>query len=103
MNEIRRRVEETFGPGALDAPAGTGPRGAGVPAGMGPKFTSRAKQVMEMAVRESIRLGHRHIGTEHLLLAVAASDGLSADMLRSLGADPSMVRTQVLEQLGRAA
>jgi hypothetical protein len=103
VNEIRRRVEETFGPGALDVPASAGRQSAGAPAEIGRGFTSRAKQVMETAVIQSIRLGHRHIGAEHLLLAVAASDGLCADILRSLGTDPSTVRARVLEQLGRAA
>lgn len=104
VNEVRRRVEETFGPGALDGPAGGGGRRwSSAPIGTGPTFTPRAKRVMEAALRESMTLGHRHIGTEHVLLAVAASDGLSADILRRLGADPLTVRTRVLEQLGLAA
>ena len=99
VDEIRRRVEEDFGPGALDAPAGiTGRRRSA-----GPVFTSEAKHALELAVRESMRLGDRHIGAEHLLLAIAAPDGLSADILQSLGADPAVVRTRVLEQRGRAA
>ena len=103
VNEIRSRVEKIFGPGALDDPARAGRQSAGAPAEIGLWFTSRAKQLMETAVVESIRLGHRHIGTEHLLLGVAASDGLCTAILRSLGTDPSTVRARVLEQLGRAA
>jgi ATP-dependent Clp protease ATP-binding subunit ClpA len=103
VNEVRRRVEETFGPGALDVPASAGRQSAGAPAEIRLGFTSSAKQVMEMAVIQSIRLGHRHIGAEHLLLGVAASGGLCADILRTLGTDPSTVRARVLEQLGRAA
>jgi ATP-dependent Clp protease ATP-binding subunit ClpA len=103
VNEIRKRVEETFGPGALDAPAAAGQLWSTGPPGKGPGFTPKAKQAMQVAVRESIRLGHRHIGTEHLLLAVTVSEGLSADILRRLGADPLAVRTRVLQQLGLAA
>jgi ATP-dependent Clp protease ATP-binding subunit ClpA len=104
VDEIRRRVEEDFGPGALDAPAGvTRRRRSADPAAVGPVFTSEAKHALELAVRESMKLGHRHIGAEHLLLAIAAPGGLSADILQSLGTDPAVVRTRVLEQLGRAA
>jgi ATP-dependent Clp protease ATP-binding subunit ClpA len=103
VNEIRRRVEETFGPGALDVPAGARRQSAGAPAEIGQGFTARARKVMETAVIQSIRRGHRHIGSEHLLLAVAASDGPCADILRSLGTAPSTVRARVLELLGRAA
>jgi len=104
VDEIRRRVEEDFGPGALDAPVGiTRRRRSADPAAIGPVFTSEAKHALELAVRESMRLGDRHIGAEHLLLAIAAPDGLSADILQSLGTDPAVVRTRVLEQRGRAA
>jgi ATP-dependent Clp protease ATP-binding subunit ClpC len=34
-------------------------------------FTPRAKRTLEVALREALSLGHNHIGTEHLLLAVA--------------------------------
>jgi Clp amino terminal domain, pathogenicity island component len=33
-------------------------------------FTPRAKKVMQLAVRDALRLGHNYIGTEHLLLGV---------------------------------
>lgn len=102
VDEVRRRVEETFGSGALDTPATAGRWSSTAPRAMRPEFTSSAKHVFEVAVRESIRLGHRHIGTEHVLLALA-SEGLAAEMLRTLGAEPDRVRDHVLEQLGLAA
>ena len=34
-------------------------------------FTPRAKKVLELAMRESMSLGHNHIGTEHILLGLA--------------------------------
>lgn len=103
VNEVRRRVEEAFGPGALDGRGGLGRRRPAASAAVRPAFTSRSKQAMELAVRESLRLGHGHIGTEHLLLAIAASEGRSAEILQRLDADPAAVRSRVLEQLGRAA
>jgi ATP-dependent Clp protease ATP-binding subunit ClpA len=33
-------------------------------------FTRGAKKVVELAVREALKLGHNYIGTEHLLLGV---------------------------------
>ena len=33
-------------------------------------FTRRARKVVELAVREALKLGHNYIGTEHLLLGV---------------------------------
>ena len=33
-------------------------------------LTARAKKVIELAIDEARRLGHRHIGTEHLLLGL---------------------------------
>ena len=37
-------------------------------------FSPRAQQVLEMALREALSLGHNHIGTEHILLAVVRDD-----------------------------
>ena len=33
-------------------------------------FTGGAKKVMELAVREALKLGHNYVGTEHILLGV---------------------------------
>src|SRR5580704_11008810 len=35
-----------------------------------PPFTPRSKKVLELALRESLQLGHQYIGTEHLLLGL---------------------------------
>ena len=49
-------------------------------------FTPRAKNVLEQSLRESLALGHKHIGTEHILFAlVGMSDGVAAEILRDLG------------------
>src|SRR5438270_11495144 len=41
-------------------------------------FTPRAKKVLEQALREALRLGHSHVGPEHLLLGLARSDDAAA-------------------------
>jgi ATP-dependent Clp protease ATP-binding subunit ClpA len=101
LSEVRRRVEDAFGPGALDMPDGPQPRGRS----RGRKhlpFTPEAKKVLELALREAIHLQHSSIGTEHLLLGAARTrDG--ADLLRRLGVgDLASLRAEVLDQLRRA-
>ena len=71
-------------------------------------FTPRAKKIFEMALRESLSLGHNYIGTEHILLAlVRENDGVGARILLDFDADPERVRNEVLRMLsgpaGRAA
>jgi ATP-dependent Clp protease ATP-binding subunit ClpA len=76
VEEVRRRIEETFGPGALDRrmQARRRPkRGRCEPSarfGGGLPFTPRAKKVLELSLREALHLGHSYIGTEHILLAI---------------------------------
>lgn len=45
-------------------------------------FTREAKQSLEQALRESLKLGHDFVGTEHILLGVAPHVGLDADAVR---------------------
>jgi hypothetical protein len=71
-------------------------------------FTPRAKKVFEMALRESLSLGHNYIGTEHILLAlVRENEGVGARILLDFDADPERVRNEVRRMLsgpaGRAA
>jgi hypothetical protein len=46
------------------------PAAASEPADGTIPFTPSAKKVMQLAVRDALRLGHNYIGTEHLLLGV---------------------------------
>lgn len=43
-----------------------------------PKFTHLAKKVLEMSLREALRLGQRWIGPGHMLLGILGSAGSSA-------------------------
>ena len=54
-------------------------------------------------VEEARRLGHRGIGTEHLLLGMVREENLGAGILERLGAAPAEVRREVSEttQKGR--
>jgi ATP-dependent Clp protease ATP-binding subunit ClpA len=65
-----------------------------------PPFTPRAKKVLELSLREAVRLGHNYIGTEHLLLGLLGEgDGVGARVLTALGADLSTLRATVEELL----
>ena len=66
-------------------------------------FTPRSKKVLELSLREAVDLGHNHIGTEHLLLAIMREgDGVAAKILIELGADDEQIRRAVGEILGRS-
>jgi ATP-dependent Clp protease ATP-binding subunit ClpA len=55
---------------------------------------------LEFALREALQFGHDHIGTEHILLGlIREGQGVAAEILRRLGADPKRVRRTVIQQL----
>jgi excisionase family DNA binding protein len=61
-------------------------------------MTPRARRVIELAVDEAIRLNHRFIGTEHLLLGlIREGEGLGARVLRELGVDLRAARAKTIE------
>ena len=87
LEAVRQQVEAIIG------------RGQQAPSGHIP-FTPRAKTVLELSLREAGQLGHDYIGTEHILLGlVREGDGVAAQVLVRLGADPNRVRQQVLQLL----
>ncbi len=62
-----------------------------------PPFTPRAKKSLEASLKEALTMGHKYIGTEHLLLGVAdLSDGVGAKILEEAGVTAAAVREQVL-------
>jgi ATP-dependent Clp protease ATP-binding subunit ClpC len=84
LDAVRQQVEELIGHGQ-QAPPGHIP------------FTSRAKKVLELSLREALQLGHDYIGTEHLLLGLLREgDGVAARVLVRMGADLNRVRQQVI-------
>lgn len=95
LDAVRARAEETFGPGALDGvrPAtGRSARTRGhVP------FDAPAKKLLEIALREAVRLKQNRIDTGHLLLAVARLDDTQAHrVLVGLGVGRDAVRQAVM-------
>jgi ATP-dependent Clp protease ATP-binding subunit ClpA len=110
LDAVRARVEEAFGPGALDRGLANGRcrrRGRGRRMRTRPgrfghiPFTPRAKKVLELSLREALRLGHNYIGPEHVLLGLLREgQGLAAEILVRRGLTIESIRAQVLEELG---
>ncbi|MGS2614399.1 Clp protease N-terminal domain-containing protein [Micromonospora sp. LZ34] len=102
---IVARIEASFGPDALreavPAPRrwwGRRRRYAGGP------FSPRSKKVLELSLREAVRLRHNHIGTEHLLLGLLREgQGLAAQVLTEAGLDLDDLRRRVEVALRTAA
>ncbi|MGH3070003.1 MAG: Clp protease N-terminal domain-containing protein [Streptosporangiaceae bacterium] len=63
-------------------------------------FTPRAKKVLELALREALKLSHNYIGTEHILLGlIQEGDGVGAQILAEHAANFTVVREAVIEVL----
>ena len=53
------------------------------------RFTGRARRVVVLAQEEARMLNHNYIGTEHILLGpIGEGEGVAAQVLVELGADP---------------
>ncbi len=91
LDDVRAQVEEIVG------------HGAEVTSGHIP-FTPRAKKVLDLSMKEALKLGHNYVGTEHILLGlIREGEGVAAQVLVKLGADLDRVRRQVLTLLAGAA
>jgi len=118
LAEVRRRVEASFGPGALDERIVARrsrwlrrrhrARGDRDPcqrdaSGGHLRFTKRAKLSLEIALRESMNLRSGEITAAHVVLGMLRAGGLAARAVAAEGVDPEDVRRAVLARLGRAA
>ena len=74
-------------------------RGRGTPLTI--PFTSRAKRVIELSLEQARQLGHRYIGTEHLLLGILREgEGVAPRALKNLGLNLPALEQQVLQAVG---
>jgi ATP-dependent Clp protease ATP-binding subunit ClpA len=103
LDEIKRRIEDSFGPGALQRVPLT-PKGPLNWTGRLP-LAEGSKLTLALALKEARALHHTYIGTEHVLLGLlrVAERQPHADFaavtLPDLGLDPADVRTRVLDEL----
>jgi len=64
-------------------------------------FIDEAKRSLDHALAEARDLGHKYVGTEHILLGLLrVEDSVAAKVLVSLGLDLEAVRQEVMELLG---
>jgi ATP-dependent Clp protease ATP-binding subunit ClpA len=64
------------------------------------RFTRTARRVVVVAQEDARRLGHDHVGCEHLLLAAAATDEPASAVLRDHGVTPDRIEAAMLRTLG---
>jgi ATP-dependent Clp protease ATP-binding subunit ClpA len=108
LDAVRAKVEEAFGPGALDPEPPPPRRGLfgrrpAKPSGHIP-FTRRSKKVLELSLREALLLRHNYIGTEHILLGILREgEGLAARLIHDAGVSFDDLRRQVLAALAKVA
>ncbi|MEU6205817.1 Clp protease N-terminal domain-containing protein [Micromonospora musae] len=101
---IVARVEQTFGPDALREAVPEPRRRWGRRRYAGGPFSPRSKKVLELSLREALRLRHNHIGSEHILLGLLREGhGLAALVLTEAGADLDDLRRRVEQALRTAA
>ncbi|HJV47573.1 MAG TPA: ATP-dependent Clp protease ATP-binding subunit [Bacillota bacterium] len=66
------------------------------------RFTERAQKVLALAQEEAVRLGHKNIGTEHILLGlVREGEGIAAKALQALGLGLDKIQGEVESLIGR--
>jgi ATP-dependent Clp protease ATP-binding subunit ClpA len=90
LSQVRRSIEFTIGRGdATTSPSEI-------------TLAPPMKQAVELAIDEARKLGHSHVGTEHLLLGIVRQgESVGAKVLGSLGVDLEKVRHNVIATLGQ--
>ena len=72
-------------------------RGAPIATSVEVPLSADSKKILNLAGEEADRLGHRHIGTEHVLLAIfRRQDCLAATLLTARGAKADAIRQQIV-------
>ena len=89
LSQVRLAVESKVGRG---------------PAGASPSEITLApvvKKIIDFAIEEARKLGHGHIGTEHLLLGIVREEqSVATKVLESLGVTLERVRHQLIATIG---
>jgi hypothetical protein len=93
---MTRRLMSLMGLARSGRASATGP-GAGRPLQL---MTHDARAVFRGGFGHAVRLGHRHLGCEHLLLALVEGDHRVAAVLRARGLLPGRVEEQVVRLAG---
>ncbi|MBR0576342.1 ATP-dependent Clp protease ATP-binding subunit [Proteiniclasticum sp. BAD-10] len=65
------------------------------------RFTERAKATLMHAQKESQRLQHGYIGTEHILFGIASVEGAGSNILHDAGVTKELIHEMIEQTLGR--
>jgi ATP-dependent Clp protease ATP-binding subunit ClpA len=104
LDEIKRRIEENFGPGALGRVPLT-PKGPLNWTGGRLPLNDQAKLSLALSFRETRAMHHNYIGTEHLLLGLLRvaerhpHGDFAAVTLPGLGLDPATAHDRALTEV----
>jgi ATP-dependent Clp protease ATP-binding subunit ClpA len=104
LNAVRRAIEENFGPGALRLPYPPQRKRRGLlrrfTAGHHTPFSGRSKKVLELSLREALRLKHNFIAPEHIMLGILREgNGLASLVLAEAGVDVAKLRAALTHAL----
>jgi ATP-dependent Clp protease ATP-binding subunit ClpA len=106
LAKVRAAIEESFGAGSLQLPKREprrrgffGRRGGGhIP------FSARAKKVLELSLREAIRLQHNFIAPEHIMLGLLREgEGLACQILADHEVDFEKLRAGLADSVKKEA
>ncbi len=99
LSSVREKVEAAFGPGALDRPPSRDRRRA-LLSGRHIPFTSRAKKVLELSLREALAMKHKDIRDGHILLGLLREgEGLGVRVMTDAGIDLTALRAALRARL----
>jgi len=106
LAKVRAAIEESFGAGSLQLPPRE-PRRRGLfgrRTGGHIPFTARAKKVLELSLREAIRLHHNFIAPEHIMLGLLREgDGLACRILADHDVDFAKLRADLTDSIQNEA
>ncbi|GIE77530.1 ATPase [Actinoplanes philippinensis] len=110
LDAVRAAIEENFGAGALHLPR-PAPRKRGILGRFAPTattghrpFSARNKKVLELSLREAIRLKHNFIAPEHIALGILREGrGLAMLILAERGVDVDAARERLTQSLNTPA
>jgi ATP-dependent Clp protease ATP-binding subunit ClpA len=109
LDAVRRAIEENFGPGSLRLPRDATPKRRGLfgrlsGGGGHIPFSPRAKKVLELSLREAIRLKQNFIAPEHILLGILREgNGLACQILAEANVDTKQLRAEATRSLKEQA
>ena len=67
------------------------------------RFTDTARHVVVQATEHARRLGHRYVGSEHILLAAVSTSQPASAVMRAHGVTPELVEEEIVRRVGLGA